>query len=170
MWRIPALLFWHMIYPKIAVSKERTNVLGMNLLAFSTAFAFLLMTTALNAQKERVQTLVIERPTILAFFPPLSEADLDKDPDTNEALGDFQLYASRVGPPLKAAGIDFEVVSAVRFKVRNGAIVRAFRTGKIGIGYYFVAPGKEPHVEFGVMTDDAILEVASKYFKIALKN
>jgi hypothetical protein len=120
-----------------------------------------------KCSKRADSDLTVERPTILAFFPPVTDADLDQNPDTNEALGDFQLYATRVSPSLKKAGIDFEVVSAVKFKVKNGANVRTFRTGKIAIGYYFVAPGKEPHLQFGVMTDDEILEVASTYFGIA---
>lgn len=119
-----------------------------------------------KSQEQGTQTFVVERPTILAFFPPVTEAALDKDPDTNEALGDFQLYASRVGPGLKKMGIDFEVVSAVKFKIRQHRIVRTFRTGKVGIGYYFIAPGKDPHVEFGVRTDDDILDMATRYFNV----
>jgi hypothetical protein len=140
----------------------------MKALIVSALFPVFLLAAG-NAAKEPIQTFTVERPTILAFFPPVTDADLEKNPDTNEVLGDFQLYAARVGPPLKEAGIDFEVVSAVKFRVKNGAHVRTFRAGKIAIGYYFVAPGKEPHVQFGVMTDDEILELASKYFRIALK-
>jgi hypothetical protein len=140
----------------------------MKALIVSAAFAFVSLASG-NTAKDPIQTFTVERPTILAFFPPVNDADLDKNSDTNEVLGDFQLYATRVGPPLKGAGIDFEVVSAVKFRVKNAADVRTFRTGKIAIGYYFVAPGKEPHVRFGVMTDDEILTLASRYFKIAIK-
>ena len=139
----------------------------MKTLLASTAFAFFLLAPS-HAQQKPAGTFLIAQPTILAFFPPLTEADLDKSPDMNEALGDFQLYATRVGAPLKKAGIDFEVVSAVRFNVKDGATSRTFRTGKIGIGYYFIAPGKAPHVEFGVMTDDDILATAAKYFNIVI--
>lgn len=135
----------------------------MKTLVASTALALLLLAPG-YAQEAPIQTFVISRPTIVAFFPPLSEADLDKNPDMNEALGDFQLYASRAQAPLKKAGIDFEVVSAVTFNVKDGATARTFRTGKIGIGYYFIAPGKAPHIEFGVMTDDDILAMAAKVF------
>jgi hypothetical protein len=107
-------------------------------------------------------------PTVIAFFPPMTDAELDKNPDMNEVLGDFQLYASRAGPRLKQAGIDFEVASTVKFKVRDGSVVRAFKTGKVGVGYYFVAPGKPPHVEYGVHDDLDILDIARKYFQLPI--
>jgi len=114
------------------------------------------------------ETYVVQRPMILAFFPPVTDAELEKDSDTNEALGDFQLYAMQAGPRLKKAGIDFEVVSAAKFKIKIGKIVRTFSSGKIGIGYYFVMPGKKPLVRYGVMTDDEIVEVAGKYFGVRI--
>ncbi len=154
---------------RLQTQTNQSNVLAMRTFIIFAALAFLWLASG-NAQEEPIRAYVIQRPTILAFFPPVNEADLDKDPDTNEVLGDFQLYATRAVPPLKKAGIDFEVVSAVKFKVKNGATVRTFRTGKIGVGYYFVEPGKQPHVEFGVMTDDDILAAATKYFKIIFGN
>jgi hypothetical protein len=45
--------------------------------------------------------------TVVAFFPPVTDAELKKDPDTNEALTDFQLYAIRAHEPLKKAGVEF---------------------------------------------------------------
>lgn len=105
---------------------------------------------------------------IIAFFPPVTEAELDKDPDMNEVLGDFQLYASKAGPRLKRAGIDFEVASAARFKVKDGGEVRTFKAGKVGVGYYFVAPGKQPHVEYGVHDDLDLLDIARKYFQVSI--
>jgi len=54
------------------------------------------------------------------------------------------------------------------FQTRTGAKVRTFQTGKAGVGYYFIAPGKEPHVEYGVMTDEDLLVVARKYFGVVI--
>ena len=116
------------------------------------------------AQQTAVPTFVIERPTIIAFFPPMTDAELDKNPDMNEVLGDFQLYASQASPGLKKAGVDFKVATALRFRVNNGGVVTTFKTGKIKVGYYFVAPGKPAHVEYGVMTDIDMLARAKKYF------
>jgi len=129
-------------------------------------FSFFCLTSAFAQGAPR--TLAVEGPTVIAFFPPVTDAELEKDPDTNEALGDFQLYAMQAGPNLKKTGIDFEVISAAKFKIKIGTVVHTFSSGKIGIGYYFVMPGKKPLVRYGVMTDDEIVEVAGKYFGVRI--
>ncbi len=118
-----------------------------------------------NAGKT-VTTFVVQRPTIVAFFAPAKQSD--NDADANEVLSDFQLYASRAHPHLKKAGIDFTVATTTSFKVRTGMKLRSFRTGKIGVGYYFIAPDKEPHAEYGVMTDSDLLDLARQYFGMAI--
>jgi hypothetical protein len=112
----------------------------------------------------------IRRPTVIAFFPPVTEKDLDDDPDTNEALSDFQFYAAQVREPLRKAGVDFHEAYAHSFRIRLGNKTVAFRPGKVDVGYYFIASGKKPRVEYGVMTSDDILQVAHQYFGIPLTN
>ncbi len=112
----------------------------------------------------------IQGPTVVAFFPPVTKKDLDQDPDMNEALSDFQVYVAQVREPLRKAGVDFHEVYAHSFQVRLGTKTIAFRPGKVDVGYYFIAPGKKPRVEYGVMTSDGILQVAHEYFGIPLAN
>jgi hypothetical protein len=113
--------------------------------------------------------IVVTGPTVIAFFPPVTPAELNKDADTNEALADFQLYAAHVRPKLDADGIHFEEIYASSFAVRLGTKTTNFRPQKTHIGYYFIAPGKSPRVEYGVMTDSDILEAATDYFHTAAK-
>jgi hypothetical protein len=75
---------------------------------FTLALLFLLYPTVCAAQKNRV--IVVNGPTVVAFFPPVTTRELSKDPDTNESLADFQEYATRVRGQLHAAGIDFEEI------------------------------------------------------------
>jgi hypothetical protein len=42
------------------------------------------------------------------------------------------------------------------------------RVGGNDAGYYFIAPGKKPHVEHGVMTDEDLVDVARKYFALKI--
>jgi hypothetical protein len=147
---------------------DGVKVLNMKLLLGSLVSALLWLPMA--AERATVETYEINGPTILAFFQPVTDAELAKDADTNEVLGDFQLYASRAGPKLEKAGIDFNVVSAVKFRTRSGTVVRTFSSGKIGVGYYFIQSGKQPLVRYGVMTDDEIFEVAGKYFNMKIGN
>jgi hypothetical protein len=103
---------------------------------------------ALAAGEQR--TFDVRRPTIVAFFPPVKQAELKTDPDTNEALADFQVYATRVREPLRKAGVDFHEVYTPSFRVRAAGKVTTFRPTEAKVGYYFVAPGKKPRVEYGV--------------------
>jgi hypothetical protein len=115
---------------------------------------------------EKPPIIVVEGRTIVAFFPPVSKAKLDKDPDTNEAMADFQLYTNHVREPLKKAGIGFHEVYAHSFQVRVGKTLTPFGATKGDVGYYFVVPGRRPRIEYGVMTDADLLKVANEYFGI----
>jgi len=113
---------------------------------------------------ESPSTIVAHGPTIVAFFPPVTKTELQNDPDTNEALADFKLYATRVREPLKKSGIEFHELYAYSFQVRRGNTVTTFRPSREQVGYYFVAPKKKPRIEYGVMTDVDLLEIAHEYF------
>jgi len=114
------------------------------------------------APNEKV--VVVSGPTVVAFFPPVTQAELSKDADTNEALADFQYYAGRLREQLRHAGVDFEEVYASSLLIECGAKTTRFRPEKVEVGYYLIAPGKSPRVEYGVMTDEDILQVAYEYF------
>lgn len=113
--------------------------------------------------------LVVNRPTIVAFFPPVKRAQLKTDPDTNEALADFHLYVAQVREPLQKAGIDLYGVYTLSFRIRIGVKERTFRSGDSHVGYYFIAPGRKPRIEYGVQTDIGLLQIASEYFGIVAK-
>jgi hypothetical protein len=116
------------------------------------------------APKEKL--IVVNGPTVVAFFPPVTDAELSRDPDTNESVADFQLYAARVREKLNNAGIEFEEIHVSSFAVRCGAKTTTFRSKKATVGYYFIAPGKSPRVEYGVMTDVDILRVVAEYSSV----
>jgi hypothetical protein len=113
---------------------------------------------------EKPPLVVAEGRTIVAFFPPVSGAKFEKDADTNEALSDFQLYTTRVREPLKNAGVEFHELYTRSFRVRVGKAVTTFHPNKVDVGYCLVVPGKKPRIEYGVMTDTDLLEVANEYF------
>jgi hypothetical protein len=115
---------------------------------------------------EKQPVIVVRGPTVVAFFEPVPQSKLDKDPDTNESLADFQLYAENVREPLRKEGIEFHELYTHSFQLRVGNKLTTFRPIKVTVGYYFVVPGKKPHIEYGVMTDSDLLQVANEYFGI----
>ena len=118
---------------------------------------------------EKPPLVDVKGQTLIAFFPPVSDAELERDPGTNEALGDFQVYAARVRDPLKNAGIEFHELYTHSFRVRVGNATTTFRPRKVNVGYYFISPGKKPRIEYGVMTDDDLYNIANEYFGTHLK-
>src|SRR5437868_11085855 len=69
----------------------------------------------------------VRRPTIVAFFPAPTQSEINADPDANEALSDFQLYAAQVRERLGNAGVDFHEVYTRSFRLRVSGKVTAFR-------------------------------------------
>ncbi len=112
--------------------------------------------------------IAIKRATVVAFFRPVAQKELVNEPDVNEALADFQYYASKVREPLKKAGVDFREVYAVSFRIRVGNKSETFRPSK-GVGYYLIEPGKKPRLEDGVMTDIDLFAVVREYFGVVVK-
>jgi|SRR5579871_6238330 len=129
------------------------------------AFAFVPQTTA----APKAKSFDVRKPTIIAFFPPLSDKELDDDEDASDALDDFQDSADEVRAPLRRVGVDFIETYTRQFIVHAGSKTLAFRSGKDrDVGYYFIAPGKKPRIEYGVMADDEILDVAHEYFGVPI--
>jgi hypothetical protein len=141
----------------------------MKLAGCATLVACALLSVPM-APQEAQQVIVVSGPTVIAFFPPVTEKDLAQDPDTNESLSDFQFYAQQVRGKLHDTGIDFREIYALAFSVKCGTRTKRFHPPrKVQVGYYFVSPGKSPRIEYGVMTDVDILSVAKAYFGQAPK-
>jgi PP-loop superfamily ATP-utilizing enzyme len=132
--------------------------------AFACVALYALTVAPGAAEKQPV--VVVRGPTVVAFFELVPQAKLNKDPDTNESLADFQLYATSVREPLRKEGIEFHELYAHSFRLRIGSKLTTFRPAKVDVGYYLVAPGKKPRIEYGVMTDSGLLQVANAYFGI----
>lgn len=143
--------------PRANRSRHRTLGLASLLLALA----------AMQGALADPPPISVKRATIIAFFVPMNEAELKADPSANEALADFQFYASRVRVPLRKAGIDFRELRARSFQVQAGSQITTFRPEKHA-GYYLLAPGKTPHVEYGVISASDLMEIASDYFGVTI--
>ena len=65
-----------------------------------------------------------------------------------------------VEAPLAKMGVDYMEIHASNFVVKVGNATTNFRPVK-GVGYYFVAPGKKPRVEYDVLTDSDLLHATA---------
>jgi hypothetical protein len=134
-----------------------------------TALALFACAGAAAAEKQPV--LMVRGPTIIAFCSAATQAEYDaavaKDPDLQKTLNDFQFHTGSARKKLRGSGIRVEEIYAHYIVIRSGQTANVFRTskpGELGLGYYFVAPGKQPRIERTVMTDADLIELAHKYF------
>ena len=130
----------------------------------AAAIVFLLTLTAASLGYKKQPPIVVNGPTVIAFFGTVSDVDLKKSPDLHESLADFQLYAKSLKKTLAERGIRFYELNAASFRIKIGTRNSTFRVGKEGVGYYLIAPDKQPRVERGVMTDSDLLRVVDDYF------
>jgi hypothetical protein len=126
----------------------------------------MLLTLATTPLRSARPSVVIRRPTIIAFFS-VTQKELKRDPDTNESLADFQIYVDQARERLAKMGIDLREVYARSFRVIIADRVSIFRAAAQDCGYYFVAPGKTARIEYGVETDTDLVQLSTEYFGIA---
>jgi hypothetical protein len=124
---------------------------------------------AQSGAEDKKALIDVRQPTVIAFFGPVTQDDLNKG-DTNEALSDFQYYAAKAGPKLKSLGIQFHKLYAHSFRIRVGEKTVTFQSRKVDVGYYFVAPGRQARIEYGVMTDDDLVALCRQYFGLLAKS
>jgi len=118
---------------------------------------------ATGAEQQQTK-FVISRPMLISFF--LDYTDKQIDADGSEALADFVFYLPYAEDKLRGAGIEVHAVFKVKsFDVKVGRRWRTVRP-RVSVGYYFIAPGREPEIEFGVEDTGSIIDLARKYFKL----
>jgi len=132
------------------------------------AWAMIAVTPTAFAKKP--ETFKITGPTIIAFSRPVSQAEIDDGGDLSEALSDFQYYVDSLEKPLHEAGITLYETYTLSFQIQIKGKLHLFKNGKEGVGYYFITPGKKPQIQYGVMTDADILDIAGKYFRKPILN
>jgi hypothetical protein len=113
---------------------------------------------------DAVKVFRVNGPTVVAFFPAVTQKQVDADAGLGEALGDFQFHLRSARGRLEVSGVRVHECYGTRFQVQVAGSTITFRPGKAGIGYYFIRPGSKPRVEYDVMGDADILAVAAKYF------
>ncbi|QWV92374.1 hypothetical protein KP004_14315 [Geomonas oryzisoli] len=113
---------------------------------------------------EKMPVITVSGPTLIAFFAPVTQEEVEKSGDTSEVLNDFQWHLREVKQKLQKAGISVHEIYVRKFAVVTDNKRKVFKPGKIDVGYYFVKPGKVPKVEYGVMSNVDIVDASGVYF------
>lgn len=115
------------------------------------------------AQADEAAQIIVDGPTVVAFFEPVTEAELEEDPDANDALDDFQFYARETRIALDGSGVAFHEVYAREISVIVDGVDKVLRP-EVTVGYYFIAPDRTARVEYGVHTDVDVLALVDEVF------
>jgi hypothetical protein len=122
-----------------------------------------------QSSKERIPAFEIEGPTIITYFRESSQAELDKGGGDAEAASDYSYYLNNVEGRIESSGITLKSIVGAHFRVKIGNKVLDVRDDAVGVGYYFITPGKAPRLEKGVMTDEDLVLEARKYFGMKIR-
>ena len=115
---------------------------------------------------EQQTRFVITGPTLISFFLNYTDDGILAD-GGNEALYDFGHYLPAAEDKLREAGVQVHAVLKVKsFQVKIGSRWHTFQPRGNDVGYYFIAPGRKPRVEFGIQETEGILDIARNYFRL----
>jgi hypothetical protein len=108
-------------------------------------------------------------PTVIAFAPLVSAAELERLTDNAVALDDFTHYLASFRSCLAASGVALHEVHGSQLRTRQVTGIVPFNTGTVGaFGYYLIAPGRRAKVLRGVHSPADLATAASAYFSIPL--
>ncbi|HEX6751789.1 MAG TPA: hypothetical protein VF092_31130 [Longimicrobium sp.] len=117
---------------------------------------------ALRAQAADTASVPVRGPTVVACFHPVTQAQVDADPDLGTVLDDWQWHWSSAARSLRAHGVAAEARMADWVKLAIAGRLRLVRCP--GVGYVLAAPGRGPKVLRDVMTDSDLVDAAARFF------
>jgi len=112
----------------------------------------------------QIPVFEVKKPTVIAFFHPVTDDELNSNAGLNEVLSDFQYHLRGARVRLEEAGITVHEIYTRSFTVKLPTSTTIFKPTGDAVGYYLIVPGKNPKIVYGVMTDSDLLFIANKYF------
>ena len=110
----------------------------------------------------------VSGPTIVAFVPLVSQADIDALTEDAVVLDDFTHYLAAVRRCAIAHGVSVVLVEGSALRVRLGR--RSFTVEPSpsggGFGYCFVRPGKKPRIIHGSRLPEDLAAEAARFFTL----
>ena len=107
----------------------------------------------------------IQGPTLVAFYPQVTQAQIDSSEDLATVLDDFSYHLSTAMDSLRLLGITVDDRPTGRLQLLDGGRRRQFLPAKdsADVGYVFLAPGRADRVYYGVMTNADLVAAAHAY-------
>lgn len=107
----------------------------------------------------------VHGPTLIAFFPTVTQAQVDSSDDLATVLDDFTFHLGSANDSLTKLG--FVVIDRPHgtFLIVDGAGSRQITPAldSADVGYVFIAPGRRDHLAYGVMASLDLVEAARTF-------
>lgn len=107
----------------------------------------------------------IHGPTLISFYPTVTQAQIDSSEDLATVLDDFSYHLSTAQDSLRAMG--FTIVDhppgTIRIVDASGSRDIVLAPDSAEVGFVFVAPGRRDRVMYGVMTGGDLIDAGRKF-------
>jgi hypothetical protein len=122
---------------------------------------------AYSAPRADSATVLVQGPALVAFYPELTQAQVDSSEELATVFDDFSYHLSTAADSLRALGIAVTERRVGQIQLREAGRWRAFIPEKdsAAVGYLFVSPGRADRVYYGVMSNSDLIERAHGYLK-----
>lgn len=111
--------------------------------------------------------VAVDRPTLIAFYPAVTQAQVDSSEELATVFDDFSYHLSSAADSLRALGITIESRPLGEIRFVEASQHRQFLPAKDSaeFGYLFLAPGRAQRVYYSVMSDSDLVETAHEYLE-----
>lgn len=107
----------------------------------------------------------VRGPTLVPFFPVVTQAQVDSSDELSTVLDDFTYHLASARDSLTRLG--FVIIDRPRGLVRirddNGSRDITPAADSAYVGYIFIAPGRRDHLAYGVMTNSELIDAARAF-------
>ena len=107
----------------------------------------------------------VRGPTLVTFYPTVTQAQVDSNEDLATVLDDFSFHSSAARDSLLALGFTIVDHPPGIIRVIDGAVARdiALARDSAEVGFVFVAPGRRDRVLYGVTTSTDLIDAGHKF-------
>lgn len=140
----------------------------MRLLVLGTFLAAAVVSTWSSGQS--TSAIEISGPTIVGFFPPLSESELERNARASEGLAHLRFALSKTSECLSAIqpDIHLHLTAELAFVIADQVVQITLPSEPRNVGAYLLLPGKEPRAVYGAAGPSSLQmlmpNAASEYF------
>jgi hypothetical protein len=111
--------------------------------------------------------VAIDGPTLIAFYPAVTQAQVDSSEELATVFDDFSYHLSSASDSLRALGITIKSRPIGEIRFVEAGQRRQFLPARDSaeFGYLLVAPGRAQRVFYSVMSNSDLVQAAHEYLE-----